>query len=65
MVKLILAAMKNQQFIGGFGESHKEMIREKVTTLTGIASMITELKLAVTKRRVKMLSKREDPEGKS
>jgi len=55
IVKLILAALTNEEFMNGFGDSRQEMIKEKVDVLGGIRDMMAELKLAIMKRRVKML----------
>ena len=55
-VKLILAALKNHQFKSSFGDTLREMIKDKVDALSAVLDMITELKLAIMKRRVKMLS---------
>jgi hypothetical protein len=41
------------------------MLKEKVDHLGAILDMITELKLAIMKRRVKMLYKQVDANGKS
>lgn len=55
LLKLVYSAVKNQEFIGAFGVTHQEMINEKVEGMRGILGMMTELKLASMKRRVKML----------
>jgi len=39
------------------------MLKEKVDHLGGILDMMTELKVAIMKRRVKMLYKQQDPKG--
>lgn len=41
------------------------MLKEKVDHLAGILDMMTELKVAIMKRRVKMLYKQQDHNGKS